>query len=265
LPNNHNNKSGREQRIFLRIPTKLSAQVFVDGRPYKKVSLEDLSSSGLSFYISETAALPHSFKMRLRLPGHLKSIKIELEAMNRKSINGVPRIGCRFVGLSKRDEHIISKYVLRFMEFSLPCRVLGMAAFLLFIDALCRLFAYLTNLYYIEINPIKSYTGDYLYGIILIGYAIASFIACISSDNIRKKRFLLGFFCAAGAFLFILLKNITYLELRLWQADHLFITTFLQIQSFLLIYTGFAIVLYAYSIKTINFIANSIESYRKTF
>ncbi|MBL7071592.1 MAG: PilZ domain-containing protein [Candidatus Omnitrophica bacterium] len=261
MPDNFGDKPIQNQRIYFRIPAKLPAQIFINGRFYKKVLIEDISIGGVGFSAKDELALPDLFELRMRLPGHFKPIKMMLEARYKREVDGILRYGCLYADLSEKDENMVSGFMNRFIEFSLPCRLLSMASFLLLIDALCRRFCYALNSYYIEVKVGESSATDTFYGIVLAVYTIAAFLACIHIDNIKKKRFLLGFFCAAGAFLFLFYKNITYLGFGFWRVDHLFVITYLRIQVVLLGYVGLAIFAYTFSLKKINFIANSIDLY----
>jgi len=262
LPDNTAAAPFPNQRIYFRIPAKLPAEILISGRLYKKVHIEDLSIGGLGFSVKDDVALPELFEMRLRLPGHLRPIRMKLEARYKGEVDGQKRIGCLFADLAKKDEDTISNFIVRFAEFSLPCRMLSMASFLLFIDALCRRFGYMIDTYYVELETGGGRAVGPLYGLVLAVYTLAAFFACIYIDNTKKKRFLFGFICAVGAFLFVLSKNIIYLRHDLWQIDHLFVTIFLYVQVALLAYAGVAIALYSSSIKKISSITDSVESYR---
>ena len=255
-------KQGGDQRIYFRIPVRLPAGIYVSGRPYRKVDIEDLSIGGLAFSVREDVALPDLLDMRLRLPGYIIPMRIRLEVRYKRDIGGKKRIGCLFANLEEKDEKRIADFIVRFAEFTLPCRVLSMASFLIFIDALLRRLAYMINTHYSSMYPAGTPPVSQKYGMILAVYVIAAFTACVYIDDIRKKRFLIGFSCALGAFIFLVLKNITYAQSQLWQIDHLFVHIFLRSQIALTAYAAFAILLYAFFIRKINFIAGSIESYK---
>ena len=265
---NTTNKPKGGERVFLRIPAKLKAAIFIDNRPYKKVIINDLSTIGLSFYAQEDVKIPDSFEIRLRFPGHIKPIKTKVEARNQNNKNGMIRIGCQFVDLPKKDAYAISEYITHFIEFSLPCRLLGMAGFLLFVDALCRLFVYMINIYFIEVTATRNAAASrslHLYGIILLLYAAGSFIVCVYSDNIKNKKFLINMCLGAGVFLFLSVKYINMYRLHTWNSDFLIGMVYFGFESFLIGYAGLALVLFTASIKKMVFIADSIESYVGSF
>lgn len=263
------NKEAEGQRVFLRVQTRLPAKIFLEGRLHKKVYLTELSTTGLSFNIKESEYLPDIFELHFRLRPFLKVIKIQMEVKNRRGIPGGLRIGCRFLKLSDKDKNLINNYVCRYVDLSLPLRVMSIAAFLLSIDALWRISAYLVNFYYNGTEFGKSFqtsSGQDFYGIVLVLYAIVSFAAFIFADSIfdrrGKMRFLLRLLCLVAAFIFIVAKNIMYCKLRIWHSDYLFINAFLWTQIFLVFYTGFSIAIVISSLKKINSVLDIVDLHR---
>ncbi|MBI4707983.1 MAG: PilZ domain-containing protein [Candidatus Omnitrophica bacterium] len=247
----------------------MPAKIFFEGRLHKKVYLTELSTTGLSFNIKESDYLPDLFELRFRLRPFSKVIKIQMEVKNRRGIPGGLRIGCRFLKLSDEDKELINNYVCRYVDLSGPLRLIDIAAFLLSIDALWRILAYLVNFYYGGTEFGKSFqtsSGQDFYGIVLVLYAIFSFAAFISTDNIfdrrGKTRFLLRLFCLVAAFVFIVTKNISYCKLHIWHSDYLFINAFLWTQIFLVFYTGFSIAVVIASLKKINLVLDIIGLHR---
>lgn len=257
------------KRVFLRVQTKLPAKIFLEGRLHKNIYLTELSTTGLSFNIKESDYLPDIFGICFQLRPFSKVIRIKMEAKNRVGVSGGLRIGCRFLELSDKDKDLINDYICRYVDLSLPLRVMSIAGFLLSIDGLWRIFAYGVNLYYTGTEFGKSFqtsSGQDFYGIMLLFYAIVSFAVFIFSDSIfdhrGKKRFLLRLLCLVSAFIFIGAKNIIYWKLRIWHSDYFFINGFFWVQVFLVFYTGFSIGLVIFSLKKIKSVLNVIGLHR---
>jgi len=250
----------QKDRIFLRIPVKIRARIFIDDHP-KDVYTNDLSTSGLSFDIDSADNLLDCFEMDLRLPRSFKVLKISLKAVKRIDLHGKVRIGCRFLEISREDKERIDRFVTGFVEFALQSRILNIAAFFLFIDALIRIFLFMLNIYYEGTLFGKTDPGGgkiYYYGAVLSLYAVICFAANIFSDDVRRKRFILRVSCISAAFIFIATKNISYFGSGLWHCGYPFIIAFLMADLAIVVYTGFAVWLCVNSIKKVIDISKSL-------
>lgn len=267
LEDNTSYKPGAKDRIFLRIPTKIPATIFIDGSPSGKITVTNLSSTGLSLFAKKGVRIPDFFELKLRLPWQLRRIKIVLEVKNRTKAEETGRIGCRFLTISSKDAKAVSDYILRRTEFSPACTMFSVATFFLLLDALVRIFAWMISRYYREAHAEYVFANFqwYCYGITLILYAVASFLACLYSCDLKKKRFLLSLLCGSVAFLFILVKFAFYCKMRLWVSEHAIVKALFWIESLLLVYVAYAALFFASSLKKMGFTASSIDTHQKVF
>jgi hypothetical protein len=254
------NSTTQKDRIFLRIPVNIQARIFIDDHP-KDVYTNDLSTSGLSFDIDNADNLVDCFEMHLRLPRSFKVLKITLKAVKRIDLPGKVRIGCRFLDISREDKECIDRFVTGFVEFALQSRILNVAAFFLFIDAVIRIFLFILNIYYEgtpfgKTDPVGGKL--YYYGVVLFLYAVICLAANIFSNDVRRKGFMLRVSCISAAFIFIAAKNISYLGAGLWHSGYPFITAFLAAELAIVIYTGFAVWVCVNSIKKVIDISKSL-------
>ncbi|MFH1867797.1 MAG: PilZ domain-containing protein [Candidatus Omnitrophota bacterium] len=260
-------KSGPRDRIYLRVPTKISATMFIDGQPSGKFVISSLSTTGLSLLAKEGSLMPDFFELAFRLPGKFRKIKICLEVKNRIKKNGAMRVGCRFLKISQKDKKVISDYIAERTEFSPASTMFSIATFLLFVDALFRVFTWMLSRYYKEAHVEYAFISFdwYFYGLTLILYSAMCFIACLYSRDIKKKRFAISLICGALAFLFILIKYAFYCGLQLWACEHLAIKGFFWIESLLVIYVGFSALFFATSQKKMEFTADTLGNHHKIF
>ena len=74
----------KPKRVFFRIPAKLLAQILVDGYFYKEVQLDEISTTGLSFYLRESEDIPENFEVSFRLSPFSGPVKIKVEVKKEK-------------------------------------------------------------------------------------------------------------------------------------------------------------------------------------
>lgn len=257
-------KPQREKRIFYRIPIKISAKLFINLHSYKKVILNDLSSTGLSFKIDKHIDIPTSAKICFRLPSHLTKIDINLKIINTRIADDMLIVGCCFIDPSENTRKIITDYIVKFTDFSPYLKTFSLAAFLVLLDSLLRITAYSAIKYYqgtafLKGNPAATISNTYI--LILIAYTISSFISFFNSGNIKKRNILLSIYSAVLASLFIITKSIIHFKMHLWASNYLFIRIYFWIEIALLIYIETAMILLISSIKKINLFSKSIKEH----
>jgi len=263
--NSFSDKAGEKDRIFVRISVKLPAEVFIGSGSCKHAIISDLSTTGLSFSIDKTDSFPKVFVLHFRLPNSSRSIKVKVERKNSSDVSGVLRIGCLFLEISEEDKKLIDRHVSRSLDCSMSWKAVNIAAFFLFVDALWRIDAYLMSISYKgtvfgKIFPEASFPHSY--GIVLLAYAVACFTAFITADNLRAKVFRLRLTCIAVAFIFVVMKNVVYWRLCLWQSQSLFGVIFFGAQSLLIAWSGFAIGISAASLKKMSLVSNCLGVHR---
>jgi hypothetical protein len=214
------------QRVFLRVPMKLSATVIVEGKPYKKVSMLDLSSTGLALFTAEDKDFPSVFDLRFRLGRFSRPVTINMEVKNRTPLGDGVRIGCIFRQVSKKAQNLINNYIDRLLNFTVADDFIFMAAFLCFIDVLWKLAARLINGYYIGTEFGRSagmYKTNPFSEAAFVCYAIASFIIVFivaHRASIKgKPRFIASITLLTAIFVYLSWKNISCIQYKLWNTE----------------------------------------------
>jgi len=257
---------GKAKRVFLRIPVKFPAKILIPDSPDKEVCVDELSTTGLSFYLKESENIPDYFELAFRLGPFSKIIKIKLEVKSRNSISGTLRIGCRFVEVLDEDKKQITNYICKFADLSLPVRVVGVASFFCSLDSLWRIAAYL--LYYNGVKFEKGFRiplADYFYFLILLLYAITTFAAFIFSGRVTNKKekalFLTSLFCLILAFIFIMIKNIVYWKFWIGHSEYLFVSALFWTYLLFSCYTLLSILIGMLSLKKMNSILDILDQH----
>lgn len=209
----------RPERVCLRIPVNLPAIIKTCPEKSSKVSLNDLSTTGLSFYATHNDLIPDTLTIALRLPRHLKASHITLGVVHKKSIGSRVLVGCRFMDPAPETTHNILKYILCCLGNALPFIVLGTSVMLLLADALARLFLCIVLFAYKEApfnQGVNTHAVDTGYFLVLTSYAIACFVACMCVGIIKKPHLLLalGGTAIASVFLSVKLYSISTLTLE---------------------------------------------------
>ena len=257
------------RRVFLRIPTKISAKLSINDNLTKEANLVDISTNGLSFFINQSEPLPNIFEISFQLTSVSKAIKLKLEVKNRTVLPDGILFECGFLEVSEQDKRCICNYICKTAEVSSPIGVINTAALLCIIDVSWRIFFYTINAYYNATELGRNFVSALpprLYPGILIFYAycaVASFM--FSSSNIKKKEkvhFLLSILFLIPIFIFLLTKNIFYWKLGFWSNRYIFLKLFCWFQIALLFYTGFSILWGKSVYKKIDSIKNVINQYR---
>jgi len=242
--------TGQQNRVFLRIPVKIAAAIYLNGQFYKTTKLVDLSTNGLACLVSPSDPLPDNFEIRFRLTPFSRAMKIMLEVKNRVILSGSVRIGCIFARISDLDKKRIDKYVRNFSGIFFPEQAVNFAAFFCAVDSSVRLLLYNASSYYSATDfgrsgrePVFSDPS----GIMLGFYVFSAFSAFIlSSPSIVRKAglsFISSILLLGCAFIFLLMKNFSCWKEGLWSLNDPEMNMLLSVQLFFLFYLGFAIII----------------------
>jgi hypothetical protein len=258
------------RRIFLRVPLKLPAKIFLKGSLYKKVYINNLSTTGFSFDIPEADFPAGLFEVHFRL-GHYFSrlIKTQAESKNQTTLQGGVRFGCNFLNLSEQEQNAITALLRRHTDIGAPRQFIGIASLLLTFDASWRILAFLVNYYY-NATPLGRGLRDPLapdsYITILLAYFFFSLSAFILIERIiklkEKTRFQLGTLCLVPGLIFLVTKNIVYWKLAITRSDYL-IRAFSLVQLLIILYTATSMLIGAFSLKKIRLILDTIEHHQQ--
>jgi hypothetical protein len=250
--------AGQQNRVFLRIPVKIPAAVYLNGQFYKATKLVDLSTNGLACLVSPSDPLPDNFEIRFRLTLFSRVIKIMLEVKNRVILSGSMRLGCIFLSISDLDKKRIDKYVCNSSGIFLPEQVVNFAAFFCAVDACLRSLLYNASSYYSATDFGRSVRDPVFSdpsGAMLIFYVFSAFSAFIlSSPSIVRKAglsFISSVLLLGYAFMFLFMKNFSCWKQGLWSLNDPDMNVLLSAQLCLLSYLGFSIIIGLVSLKKI--------------
>ncbi len=250
------------ERVFLRVPSKFRANVLIDNRYYTSVSVRELSSRGLSFLVGKKVNLPEAFELRFRLPHSFRPMKTKVEVKNRQDLRFNTLIGGNFSDITDNDRNLIIKYIIRVTDISAPYRILNIAAFLLFMDALYRLFVYMLSVYYGNTEFGKGlYASQRLfafYGVALLFYASVSFGAFILTENPKKKGFEMALGGIGAVFIFILLRHIELWKSGLWRETYGFFSFYFWSQFAIVFFAASSVVFGTLSVSRVRSVFRSL-------
>ncbi|MBN3037945.1 MAG: PilZ domain-containing protein [Candidatus Omnitrophica bacterium] len=267
MDNNPTPPPEKQERIFFRLPIRVRAKTIFADRPGPDIVIDEISTAGFSFSVKAPVEFPETFEVSFRLPDSLKILRISVEVKDRVSVKDKQRIGCRFSDISDENKERINNYIIQLSDFSIPCVILSIATFLLSIDALCRLFAYLAIMNYARAPFLKGFSATSLspyYILLLCFYAFICFMALVFSDDMRKRGFMINISCVGFAFIFILAKSILYWKVRMGQSHYLVLNPYSWIQFALLFYTALAIVVGATYLKRVVTVSDALQAHRRT-
>jgi len=243
--------SEQQKRVFLRIPARIRAAIYLYGKFYKKVKLADLSTKGLSFFVAESQLIPDNLEISFRLKRFSRLIRVRLLVMERAGVTEGARIGCAFTQISDKDKLRIEKYICDFVNISFAVQAVNLAAFFCVIEAAFRLLLYFVNFYYsaTEFGTSFSFPApSNSYVITLLVYLFFAFLAFIFSSPAivgkRKINFGISLFFLGIIFIFILAKNSIS-----WKSG---LRYFFWIRLGLILYVGLALVTGILFLKKIN-------------
>jgi len=260
----------KPKRVFFRIPAKLLAQILVDGYFYKEVQLDEISTTGLSFYLRESEDIPENFEVSFRLSPFSRPVKIKVEVKNRTNLIQGLRIGCIFLNILDADKNLITSYIVRFTNLSLPIKTMNIASFLCLIDSLWRIAAFLV--YYRGAKFEKVFQipfAEHLYFAILLFYALCAAVGFFFSEritNFKEKRYcFVSIFCFIAAFIFILIKNIVYFRIRLGYLGYPSINIFFLVYGLFSLYIALSIGIIIRWLKNIDLVLDMLAQHRLVF
>jgi|GEM_PF-4649475 len=233
------------RRVFLRVPIKSIARVFVEQELSREVTLNDISSGGLSFFIPAGQTLPDYFNIEFHLEGAGKPLAATLAVKSRVPVGEQLRIGCNFYQISEADKNRITQYICKFTNLSKPLRVLAKATLLCYIDALWRVLAYLIYCRAVEFDRLtKVGFSCRLYFFILLLYGACAAGGFILGgrpvEKFGKLRSLASAGCLFGAFIFVLVKAAIYLGFSIANPLPLPLGGFIWAYLALAVYVGYA-------------------------
>ncbi|MCQ9206078.1 MAG: PilZ domain-containing protein [Omnitrophica bacterium] len=247
------------KRICVRIPINLAAEVSTEENFYRKVYINELSTTGLSFFIKETEPFPNSVQISFSLKHFSGEIKAHIIVRNRIKCPQGLRLGCVFINLLGSDQDKIADYLSRRADLSLLSNIVGMAALFCSFDALLRIAGYSIKSYY-DISVIGIGLKDLVwqgpYSAVLAFYIVISFCALVLTDKIIDSRnkggFRLGVVCLLAAFVFSAAKSMIYWKLGLESSNYFFAKVFFWTHALFVFYLGVAILTYLFYLKKIN-------------
>ncbi len=239
------------KRAVFRVRKKIPAEIHLGEGRKLKVQVDDISTRGLAFHIGKTINLPDEFDIEFKLKSLSRPIKLRLEVRNRIEIIDEMRVGCRFLECSDEDRSLIDEYLTNYIDFDVPNIVISVVTFFLFVDSFSRLLANFICLYYSKTGFGKAYgldeiyMGGNIYSVILIIYAVCSFLAFVLSNRVvdesSKRAFAASIVFMVPALIFTLVKNISYWQLVLFADDYFIVRFFFWFHVVLVFLTGYAI------------------------
>lgn len=236
------------RRIFLRVPLKSTARVFVEGEPPREVQLNDISSGGISFFIPAAQSLPDYVNIEFHLESVARPITATVAVTSRVPAGEKLRIGCSFFAIKEADKNHITQYICKLTNLTKPLKVLALATLICYIDALWRIPAYFLYSRGVEFERLLKAPFLYrFYFFILLLYA--AFAACgfilsgRPAERFGKLRFLISLGCLSGVFVFMAVKTATYLIFSIGNPLPLFLDVFIWGYLVFALYVGYALVL----------------------
>jgi hypothetical protein len=257
---------GQQNRVFLRIPVRISADAYQDGQFFKKSRLMDLSTNGLSFLVGPSDLLPDHFEIRFKLTPFSRVIKIMLQVKNRVPVPGGVRAGCLFADISDVDRASIDRYVCHFSGISLQEQVINLAAFLCVVDAAARLLLYYLNDYYSATDFGRMVVEPGAAGLsaaALVMYAFSSCLAfvfsCPSMTRKGSSYFVSSVLLLGNSFVFLMVKNFSLWQDGFWGMGDPGLTRILVVQLLLVGYLAMAIVVGVLSLKKVALVLGVVK------
>lgn len=260
------------KRICVRIPVNLAAEVSAEENFYRKIYINDLSTTGLSFVIKETEPFPNSVVISFQLKNFSEEIKTQIIVKHRIKCPQGLRLGCIFLNLLGSDQDKIADYLSRRADLSLLSNIVGMGALFCSLDALLRIAGYSIKSYY-DISVVgigfKDLVWQGPYSAVLAFYIVISFCALVLTDKIidnsNKGGFRLGVVCLLAAFVFSAAKNAIYWQLGVGVSTYFFAKVFFWTHTLFVFYLGVSILTYLFSIKKISMVLGIEDIHREHF
>jgi len=205
------------KRVYLRISANRPGSIFLQGKFFAKMFINDLSATGVGFFVAGKDLPANSFELRFRLGPLSPLIRVQVTVRNKSEIHGGLRLGCSFDKIFPRDQKAIIRYLCRYTDYWSPCQAVNMAAFFCLLDVFMRLSLWGIIRYY-EITQLgRSIISAFLVGpqaFLYVFYALFSVSAFFLSDVGFVKRGIkfLGFAvgCLIPALIFVGAKCFEY-------------------------------------------------------
>jgi hypothetical protein len=258
------NKEFPVKRIFLRVPIKSTAKIFVEQESPQEVDLNDISSGGISFYIPASQTLPDYLNIEFHLEPAGKAIKAKLAVKSRLAVSDKLRVGCIFFEINEADKNHITQYICKMTNFARPLKVLTVATLLCYIDALWRIPAYFLYCRGVEFERLlrTSFSCRFYFFIILL-YAGCAAIGFILSERLagkfEKLHFLVNVGCLLGAFIFVVIKTVAYLVFSIGNPLPPLFDVFIWVYVIFAVYVGYAVILAAVWTRKIDATSQILE------
>jgi hypothetical protein len=233
------------RRIFLRVPIKSAARVFVEQEFSREVHLNDISSGGLSFFTTTAPPLPDYFNIEFHLEPAGKPVSATLAVKSRIPEGEKLRVGCNFFQINEADKNHITQYICKFTNLTKPLKALALATFLCYLDALWRILAYFLYYRAAEFERLSKVPLSYrFYFFILLLYGACAAYGFILSgrpaEKLGKTRFLLSAVCLCVGCFFVVAKASIYLSFSLANPLPMFLDGFIWIYLIFAVYVGYA-------------------------
>ena len=257
----------KSTRVYLRLPVKLRAELWLEGKFFKNVEVADISTTGLSFMIDTTAHLPVLFELILKIGPLQQPIKVGVEKKNVLPCAQGIRVGCKFFEISDENKDLLSSYICKAVSFSGPFLLIRAASALGIIDAAIRILS--LRVYYdalgLERNVGVSWLGI-MYGCILWLYLVCCvntflLVRSISTEN-DKANFLQSLLSLGLALFFIAVRAIFYLTAFITGINGPYFSFIVIGYNLFAIFVAAAIIIGFASLKKIGDVLTLLAPYR---
>jgi len=179
------------KRVYLRISANRLGRIFFEGKFVMQVFINDLSASGVGFFIAGKDLPANSFELRFKLGPLDPLIRAQITVRNKSEIHGGFRLGCSFDKILPRDQKAIVRYLCRYTDYWSPCQAVNLAAFFCIIDIMLR-FALWAFIRFYEVTQLgRSLISALLVGpqaFLYVFYALFSLTAFFLSDVAFVRR-----------------------------------------------------------------------------
>jgi hypothetical protein len=248
----------KTKRVYLRISANRPGRIFVENKFFKKVFINDLSASGVGFFIAGQDLPANSFELRFRLGPLSPVIRAQVTVRNRSEIHGGFRLGCSIDKIFPREQKAIVHYLCRYTDYWPPCQAVNMAAFFCILDVMLRIGLWVFIRFYEVTRLGRSLVSALLVGpeaFFYVFYALFSLAAFFLSDVAFVKRgvkFLaLAIICLIPSLMFVAAKCFEYWKLGLFFSNMPFVQWFCFGFGVLFVFIAVAVVNSTLSLRTI--------------
>lgn len=249
-----------DRRVCMRLPLKLAGELMYKDRPSKKITIEELSAGGFSVICKERTDILEACAIRFRVSPFMKVLRLRFQVVNTTQLDRGIRFGCKFIDMSLDQKDRLFNFIYRCICPSFSFTMVGISSFFCLVDSLWRIWAYFFVGYFyrgfVFTGGVLGYFARHGYFIILLLYMCASIYAFMSSTysaNQRgRRKFVLSLFSLAGAFVFVLCKDIYYLRLHIWPAELFTVNFFYVLYWILCFFIGFSLFVGLFALKKMS-------------